>query len=77
MQIRLFGIAKEIVGNDSLTVGEELQTVSQLKEWMNNQYPAMKSLSSFAVAVDHEYADDNQPVSNNSEIAIIPPVSGG
>ena len=76
MQIRLFGIAKEIAGSDTLAVSAEIETVSELKAWMNEQYPAMRQLNSFAVAVNHEYAEDNHRLSPDNEVAIITQVSG-
>jgi len=40
--------------------------------------PALSRLLPHAQwAVDAEYADDNVPVHERSEVAIIPPVSGG
>lgn len=79
MEILLFGITRDITGKSKLTVspGQQPTTVGQLKNWLGNQYPAIKGLSSLAVAVDNEYADDNQSITSDSEIALIPPVSGG
>ncbi|KAA3438223.1 molybdopterin converting factor subunit 1 [Rufibacter hautae] len=79
MEILLFGITREIVGESTLTVEPEetLQTVGQLKAWLGQRYPALQKLSSLAVAVDSEYADDAQPLSPGQEVALIPPVSGG
>ncbi len=54
-----------------------MQTVGQLKTWLAERYPAMQKLSSLAVAVDSEYADDAQPLRPGQEVALIPPVSGG
>ncbi|WP_210488874.1 molybdopterin converting factor subunit 1 [Rufibacter aurantiacus] len=79
MEILLFGITREIVGGSTLTVAPEepMQTVGQLKTWLAERYPAMQKLSSLAVAVDSEYADDAQPLRPGQEVALIPPVSGG
>ncbi|AMM51926.1 molybdopterin converting factor [Rufibacter sp. DG15C] len=79
MEILLFGITREIVGQNSLTIHpeENIQTVGQLKAWLADHFPGMKKLSSLAVAVDSTYADDAQELLPNQEIALIPPVSGG
>lgn len=79
MELLLFGIAREIVGTSRLSVPTDkgIKTVSQLKEWMKNQYPQLAALSSVAVAVNSRYAEDDELVSADSEIAFIPPVSGG
>jgi sulfur-carrier protein len=79
MEILLFGITREITGKQKLTVpaAEPITTVGELKTWLSGQYPALKQLSSLAVAVDSEYADNEDTLNADSEIALIPPVSGG
>lgn len=79
MDIKLFGITKEIIGKQELTVpaNENIETVGSLRLWLADQYPAIKNLSSFAIAVNNEYAEDDQQLQPKCEIALIPPVSGG
>jgi sulfur-carrier protein len=79
MDIRLFGITKDIVGSDMISVPEtsKVFTVGELKEWLYQQYPGLEKLSSMAVAVDHTYAPDNTTLHATAEVALIPPVSGG
>ncbi|WDF56922.1 molybdopterin converting factor subunit 1 [Mucilaginibacter sp. KACC 22063] len=79
MEILLFGITRDITGKQKLTVPADanISSVSQLKTWLGQQYPAMQQLSSLAVAVDSEYASDEIALHADSEIALIPPVSGG
>lgn len=79
MEVILFGISREIVGEKKLHVNpaENIHTVGELKHWMKQKYPQLKKLSSLAVAVDSEYADDEQSLTDENEVAIIPPVSGG
>ena len=81
MTILLFGITKDIVGSSSLSmpVSEtvQMQTVGDLKAHLCSAYPDLKNLSSLAIAVNNEYADEEEPIDNFDEIALIPPVSGG
>lgn len=79
MEVLLFGITREIVGADTLLVPREagIDNVADLRAWLSDQYPQFKGLSSLAVAVDSEYATDEQALAENAEIALIPPVSGG
>ncbi len=78
LKIALFGIAKEIVGQSVLEVSApEDQPVQQLLEQLRAQYPALGQLSSLAVAVNNEYAEDTQLLHERDEIALIPPVAGG
>jgi len=84
MTILLFGITKEIVGSPTLSVptasvtGRKIPSkVGELKEFLGNSYPELKKLSSLAVAVNHNYAQDHERINSYDEIALIPPVSGG
>ena len=78
LQILAFGIAKDIFSGTTAEV--ELSTdasAKMLKEQLEEQYPRLKGLSSYAVAVNDEYAEDNTTIKETDEVAIIPPVSGG
>lgn len=79
MTIKLFGITREIVGASHIPVpdNQKFKTVADLKTWLYGQYPNLKQLKSIAVAVDHAYAEDHEALGVASEIALIPPVSGG
>lgn len=80
MDILLFGIAKDIVGQSEIKISQEDKvpnSVQELKYFMIRKFPDFGKLSSFAVAVNSEYAADDVSLKLNDEIAIIPPVSGG
>ncbi|WP_192820409.1 MoaD/ThiS family protein [Rufibacter sp. LB8] len=79
MNILLFGITRDIVGQQQLSVpsAEIPATVHELKIWLVKQYPALQNLSSLAVAVNNEYAQLEDTIPAGAEIALIPPVSGG
>jgi molybdopterin converting factor subunit 1 len=76
MRVLLFGIAKDIAGAPFITA-DGITTVTDLKAWLFQQYPAMQKLKSLMIAVNKVYADDNKVLVPGDEIAIIPPVSGG
>lgn len=81
MKVLLFGITRDIVGSDTLDISsfskESTKSVSALKSHLSKLYPDLNKLSSLAIAVNNEYADADVILSNNDEIALIPPVSGG
>ena len=78
LKVALFGITREIVGLPALEVTlAEDQSVAHLMDQLRAQYPALGGLTSFAVAVNNEYADTSQRLHERDEIALIPPVSGG
>lgn len=80
MEVLFFGIAKDIVGASQKDVfaNEPVPgSVGELKEQLKKLFPELGKLSSLAVAVNSEYAQDDVPLKSNDEVAIIPPVSGG
>ncbi len=80
MEVLLFGIAKDIVGQSSFRFNEgEIvpASVSELKDRLKGSFPELGKLSSLAVAVNSVYAEDGDSLRHDDEIAIIPPVSGG
>ena len=73
-----FGIAKDIFGSSSVSVEMVNDaTVYNLKYALEKQYPGLKQLASYMVAVNNEYALTEDVIHPCDEIAIIPPVSGG
>ena len=73
-----FGIAKDILRSRSLPLElPEGVTVGDLKEKLTAEYPGFQKLKSLAIAVNTEYQADDFALSENDEVVIIPPVSGG
>ncbi|WP_224485215.1 molybdopterin converting factor subunit 1 [Robertkochia aurantiaca] len=81
MEILLFGITREIIGQSSLNTEvlgtDKPTTVKDLLALIKERFPALKNLSSLSVAVNNDYASPETPLTENDEIALIPPVSGG
>ncbi len=78
IKVLAFGIAKEIFGSDSIDIQLEGNTTAEnLKSELLQQYPGLKRLTSFMIAVNSEYALPSAVISAGDEVAIIPPVSGG
>ena len=78
LKILAFGIARDIFGADKIYLEmDENATVKDLKETLEQKYDTLKKIRSYFVAVDEEYSEENQVLTSESEIAIIPPVSGG
>jgi molybdopterin synthase sulfur carrier subunit len=77
ISVKLFGIAKDIVGSSTLKIEQDLRTVDELLNYLKFEYPAFKDLTSLLVAINDEYANTAAVIENEDEVAIIPPVSGG
>lgn len=75
--MKLFGIAREIVGSSSIVIEEAIPTVEKLLDHLKSEYTQLNKLTSLLVAVNSEYASADAEIGTNDEIAIIPPVSGG
>ena len=79
VRVKLFAVAKERANCEELAV--ELQngaTVSDLRQAMSAVCPALANILPHAMwAVDTAYANDKTKITEQSEIALIPPVSGG
>jgi molybdopterin synthase sulfur carrier subunit len=78
INILAFGIAKDIFNGPSICLDMSNDaTVYNLKYLLEQQYPRLKQLKSYMVAVNNEYALPGDTIHERDEIAIIPPVSGG
>lgn len=78
LKILAFGITKDILGFQKKEVEIATgATVAALKDLLEADFPELKKLRSYFIAVDSEYADDDLILAQEHEIAIIPPVSGG
>jgi molybdopterin converting factor subunit 1 len=78
INVLAFGVAKEIFGAGQVSL--ELTndaTIYNLQYVLEQQYPRLKQLASYMVAVNNEYALPGDTIHERDEIAIIPPVSGG
>ncbi len=78
INILAFGIAKEIIGS-ALTTTELTDglSVCDLQTDLEEQYPKLKQLTSFMIAVNGAYAEPDTVIKPGDEVALIPPVSGG
>ena len=80
MTILLFGATKDIIGTPTLSVptaslsGKKIpNTVGELKKFLESTYPELKKISKVTVAVNQNYAKDQDSINSYDEIALIPP----
>ncbi len=77
--VHLFARAKDLAGKEMVKVEiPPKATIAALREKLTRDYPALQSLlERSALAMDNEFADDEKVIPEGSEIALLPPVSGG
>jgi molybdopterin converting factor subunit 1 len=79
VRVRFFAAAKERIGRDAVAI--ELPagaTIADLRRTVAEELPSLAAILPHAMwAVDAEYATDNTTLTEQSDVALIPPVSGG
>lgn len=73
-QVLLFGPLRDAAGVDELTVVATDTTM--LQQQLKTTFPALANYS-FAVAVNGELISGTVPLSEQDEVALLPPYSGG
>ncbi len=79
IRVRLFALARKQTGLAEVEIDlPEEATVADLKARLGSKCPQLLPLlPNVMIAVDAEYATDDQVVPLDAEVAVIPPVSGG
>ena len=75
VKIFVFGKLADIVAGKELVV-EDVSTVAALRALLEFKYSGLKGLK-YAVSVNRKLASDECIVSNDDEVALLPPFSGG
>ena len=77
MTVLFFAAARDLAGADSIAV-EPSATVADLRAELARRIPALAGLlAKSAIAVNHDFAEDDRGLQPTDEVAVIPPVSGG
>ena len=79
INVRLFAVAKELAGSETIEI--ELpsgSTVADLRHALFERFDRLKQFGpQLRFAVNAEFADDKTAMNADSDVACIPPVSGG
>ncbi|CAI8345058.1 MAG: Molybdopterin synthase sulfur carrier subunit [Polaribacter sp. SA4-10] len=78
IKLLLFGITRDLLNANELSF-EVLENINvgDLKKELHSKYPQVENISSYAIAVNESYANDDVKLREKDVVAIIPPVSGG
>jgi sulfur-carrier protein len=77
LKIKTFGAARDMMGGKEVVVKINGNDVAALRKALTMNYPSLENLRSLFIAVNQQYAEDTQVLTEIDEIALIPPVSGG
>ena len=78
LKVLFFGISKDLIGATNVAILVRINTtVLQFKGQLQEQYPQLSQINSYAIAVNESYALEETVLNENDVVAIIPPVSGG
>ncbi len=79
LEVRLFAVCRERAGTDRLTVYvPSAPTVPELRAAIAEASPPLAPLLRISrLAINQEFAREDQVISETDELALIPPVSGG
>jgi len=77
--VKLFAVAKDITGSSEISVDvDDSSTIADLRNALGQAHPELLAvLPMCRFSVDNQFAAEAQPVTPGSEIACLPPVSGG
>lgn len=75
--ILAFGLARELLGVSELNFNTRVKNVGELRQLLLVEYPVLSNLEQLRIAVNQIYAEDEEVLDGNEEIALLPPVSGG
>ncbi|HZG61503.1 MAG TPA: molybdopterin converting factor subunit 1 [Anoxybacillus sp.] len=73
--ILFFAHLQEVIGKERIEFNSAPITVKELKTHLETEYNI--DLQHVMVAVNEEYASENELINKGDTVALIPPVSGG
>lgn len=78
IHVLYFAGAREAAGAARETLERVPATVADLRRALTEAHPALgRILPRCRIAVDQEFAEDDAPLRDGAEVAVVPPVSGG
>jgi molybdopterin synthase sulfur carrier subunit len=75
-KIMLFAHLRDVIGEEAINMPLAGKTVEEAKDILMEKYPALK-LDTVMMAINEEFAANDEVIQDGDVIALIPPVSGG
>ncbi len=76
IRVLLFAYLQEEAGTSELQIEKENITIAELKDVVAKEYNVPMT-ASIMVAINEEYANEDDTIQSGDVVALIPPVSGG
>lgn len=76
IKVLFFARLQDEAGTEALEAQKAGMTVQEIKTWLKEEYQ-LSSLDQAMAAVNEEFAENEDTLSDGDTIAFIPPVSGG
>ncbi|HDR8185535.1 TPA: molybdopterin converting factor subunit 1 [Bacillus thuringiensis] len=76
IRVLLFAYLQEEAGTSELQIEKENITVAELKDVVAKEYNVPMT-APIMVAINEEYANEDDTIRDGDVVALIPPVSGG
>jgi len=73
--VRAFGMIAEKIGSGQIQLSG-ISTIEELRKSLFDQFPDLKNMK-FSIAINKQLVSGNAPIPDDSEIALLPPFSGG
>ena len=71
-------MSKDIVGKNQVSLEfDDKLSITEFRQRLTKHFPGLEQMPTYTIALNEEYAEETQLLSNNDTLAIIPPVSGG
>ena len=79
IRVLFFAAARELAGTDKTRITLDPDaTTAELRIAIAFQYPALgDTISTITLALNQEYLEEESPLRDGDEVALIPPISGG
>lgn len=74
IEIVAFGKISEVTG--AALRAEGLDTTAALQHWLNTKYPALQQMR-YCIAVNQQIVNNDIPLPEGAQVALLPPFSGG
>ena len=78
IELLFFGSIQDVIGKrtEKVTLSSSL-SIKEFRVFLEEKYQKLKTQTQFSMAINMEYATDEQLIENGDMVALIPPVSGG